>query len=208
MADHFAVQSSFSRHRISVGYLLLIVIAIALLGGGLWWAKHRTYHFEAVQPGVLYRAGNRGMSEFQHAIEQGKIKTVIPLIDDTEWSDGKKPQFAQELAWCQSRGVKVVRIPIRLGGWPTADDVKTFLSVVSDKQNQPVLVHCAQGVRRTGFMVAAFEQGVLGWDDARCKAAMLTFGHSQRTVGDVQRFIDGYDPKTGAVPEGLPIGKE
>jgi hypothetical protein len=57
-------------------------------------------------------------------------------------------------------------------------------------------------------MVAAFEQGVLGWDDARCKAAMLTFGHSQRTVGDVQRFIDGYNPKTGAVPEGLPVGKE
>ena len=31
---------------------------------------------------------------------------------------------------------------------------------------------------------------------------------SQRTVGDVQRFIDVYDPKTGAVPEGLPVGKE
>jgi hypothetical protein len=37
---------------------------------------------------------------------------------------------------------------------------------------------------------------------------MLTFGHSQRTIKDVQKFIDGYDPKTGAVPENLPVGNE
>src|SRR6266576_3397078 len=30
-----------------------------------------------------------------------------------------------------------------------------FRSVASDPDNQPVLVHCAQGVRRTGMMVAA-----------------------------------------------------
>ena len=133
---------------------------------------------------------------------------VVPLIDDRELSDREKPEFAAEMAWCQQHGIRVERVPIQLGGWPTSEDVKKFLAVVADKQNQPVLVHCAQGVRRTGMMVAAFQQSVLGWDDAKAKTAMLTFGHSQRTVGDVQRFIDVYDPKTGAVPEGLPVGKE
>jgi len=63
-------------------------------------------------------------------------------------------------------------------------------------------------VRRTGMMVAAYQRSVLGWDALRCKAAMMTFGHSSRTVADVERFIDVYDPRTGAVPEGLPMGKE
>jgi protein tyrosine/serine phosphatase len=96
---------------------------------------------------------------------------------------------------CNRRGVKFVRVPVKLGGWPTTDDVRKFLEVVEKKENQPVLVHCAQGVRRTGMMVAAFQESLLGWDDAKAKAAMLTFGHSQRTVKDVERFIGVYDAK-------------
>ena len=42
----------------------------------------------------------------------------------------------------------------------------------------------------------------------KTKAAILTFGHSDRTVNDVKKFIDVYDPKTGEVPQGLPIGDE
>jgi protein tyrosine phosphatase (PTP) superfamily phosphohydrolase (DUF442 family) len=197
-----------SQRSSRVGYAIVILLLIGLSVVVLWWARWRTYHFAAVQEGVLYRDGNRGMAEFAHAVARGKIRTVVPLVDDAEVADPRKPEFAQELAWCEQHGVKVVRVPVQLGGWPTSEDVKKFLSVVSDRENQPVLVHCAQGVRRTGMMVAAFQQSVLGWDDARCKAAMKTFGHSQRTVGDVERFIDVYDPKTGAVPEGLPVGKE
>jgi hypothetical protein len=53
------------------------------------------------------------------------------------------------------------------------------------------------------MMVAAYQQAVMGMDDERAKREMMTFGHSERTVNDVKRFIDGYDPKTGAVPEGM-----
>jgi protein tyrosine phosphatase (PTP) superfamily phosphohydrolase (DUF442 family) len=157
---------------------------------------------------VLYRDGNRGVREFAHAVERGKIRTVVCLIDDKELSDKAKPEFAAEMDFARQRGLKIERIPIQLGGWPTVADIDRFLSVVSDKQNQPVLVHCAQGVRRTGMMVAAYQQSVLGWDDARCKDAILTFGHSQRTAGDVQRFIEVYDPVTRSVPVDLPVGKE
>jgi hypothetical protein len=37
---------------------------------------------------------------------------------------------------------------------------------------------------------------------------MLTFGHSMRTVGDVQRFIDVYDPKARRMTEELARSKE
>lgn len=188
--------------------IALAIVAVVLVGAGLWWAKWQTYHFAAVDPGVLYRAGNRGVREFGHAIGSGKIKTVVCLIDDTELADTHKPEFAAEVEWCRRNGVKIERIPVKLGGWPTSDDVRQFLSVVADKRNQPVLVHCAQGVRRTGMMVAAYQRSVLGWAPEKCAEQMLTFGHSQRTVGDVKRFIEVYDPGTGAVPEGLPVGQE
>jgi protein-tyrosine phosphatase len=190
-------------------YVIVIVIVVVAAGAyWLWRAKWETYHFASVDAGVLYRDGNRGLREFRHAIERGKVKTVVMLVDDDEISDDRKLEFGQELTWCKFNGVRVERIRVPLGGWPTRQEVAEFLAIVSDKNKQPVLVHCAQGVRRTGMMVAAYQRKVLGWDAAKCKAEILTFGHSQRTVGDVQRFIDGYDPVTGKVPEGLPVGKE
>ena len=105
-------------------------------------------------------------------------------------------------------GPRVFQLAYLASGWPTSDDVRRFLSVVSDTQNQPALVHCAQGVRRTGMLVAAYQESVLGWDDKKCREEILTFGHSQRTVGDVQKFIDVYDPATGTVPTDLPVGRE
>ena len=37
---------------------------------------------------------------------------------------------------------------------------------------------------------------------------MLTFGHSQRMVNDVQRFIELYDPQTQRMTEQLPTSRE
>jgi protein tyrosine/serine phosphatase len=180
------------------------------VGGGAWaWAQFvQTYHLATVQDGVLVRDGNRGMREFETAVRRANVRTVVCLIDDEELADPRKPMFAEEMDWCRRQGIKVVRVPVRLGGWPATQDVRKFLEVVQDQQNQPVLVHCAQGVRRTGMMVAAFQESALGWDDAKVKSNMLTFGHSRRTVKDVERFIDVYDAKQRAVTAQLEQSEE
>lgn len=188
----------------------MAVIAVALLvlvGFLVWRTWFETYHLATVQDGVLYREGNRSLREFRNTVRQVKPKLVVSLIDDREMSDPGKPEFQDEAAYLKEQGIELKRIPVKLGGWPMATDVAGFLSAVSDAQNRPVIVHCAQGVRRTGMMVAAYQIKALGYDKAKAKASVLTFGHSRRTVGDVERFIDGYDPETGAVPDG-PIGQE
>lgn len=186
-----------------------LVAGIVALGVFLVWRQwFQTYHLGTVHPGVLYRDGNRGLREFANAVRRVRPRTVVCLIDDNELSDARKPQFQQELRFLEQQAIPVQRIPIPLGGWPTPQQLRLFLSIVSDTKNQPVLVHCAQGVRRTGMLVAAYQQSVLGYDDARAKAAILTFGHSRRSIGDVEKFIELYDPKQMEMMQSLPMSVE
>jgi protein tyrosine/serine phosphatase len=190
-----ATSSSRAKWRTFAAFLAILLVMTA---GAYFWAN-RTYHFAVVDPGVLYRDGNRGISEFATAIRKSQSKTVVSLIDDEELNDPKKPQFKAEAEWCAQHDVHQERIPVKLGGWPSAADINRFLAIVAVPTNQPVLVHCAQGVRRTGMFVAAYEMSVQNFDKNKATAAIQTFGHSDRTADDVRTFITAYDPATHAL---------
>jgi protein tyrosine phosphatase (PTP) superfamily phosphohydrolase (DUF442 family) len=176
---------------------------LAIVAGTLIWALFfQTYHLMAVQPGVLYRDGNRGMREFRTAIRQVRPRTVVCLVSDEEVADPKLPMFREEFAYLRDSGIRLVRLPIAPGGWPTSDDIETFLSVVNSKANQPVLVHCAQGIRRTGMLVAAYQVRQSGYAPARAIAEIpphLASGHPH-AVQDIQRFIEHGDSASGSIP--------
>jgi protein tyrosine/serine phosphatase len=179
---------------------LAIFLAIAV--GGAFAYQHFTsvYHLATVQPGVLYRDGARSLGELKRAVARVQPKTVICLVTEEEIADPATPHFREEFAWLSEQGIRVERIPIRRDRLPSRDDVQRFLSWTAKPENQPVLIHCAQGVRRTGMMVAAFQMSVLGYDKERAKQAILTFGHSESTIGEIRSFIDGYDSKASTMP--------
>jgi protein tyrosine phosphatase (PTP) superfamily phosphohydrolase (DUF442 family) len=181
-----------------------IALALGLLlslGGALFVWQHyfSTYHLATVQEGVLYRDGARSAHELEIAVRKTHAKTVVCLVDDQEMSDPAKPQFQEEMNWLKQQGIAAERIPVKLGGWPTTENVQRFLQTAGDRTKQPILVHCAQGVRRTAFMVAAYQESVLGYDRQRAKGAIMSFGHSDRTINDIRRFIDEYDPSSRTV---------
>lgn len=182
--------------------LLPVVLLMTVLSGtGVWvWREYfETYHLAAVEEGVLYRDGNRGLREFANAVEKVKPKTVVALVDDRELADPEKPMFAAELKYLEHQGVKVERIPVKLGGWPTSGQVKQFLELVRKPENQPVLVHCAQGVRRTGMMAAAYQQSVSKLDDQMTQDRVVMFGRDEKSssIRDLRKFIEAYDESTG-----------
>jgi protein tyrosine phosphatase (PTP) superfamily phosphohydrolase (DUF442 family) len=180
-------------------WLTFVVFALALAAAvALWLWRLDTYHFAEVEKGVLYRDGNRGMREFSTALRKGNIKTVVMLNDDEEV---KQEPFKSELEQCREKGVEVIRIPVKLGGYPSDAEVREFLNVMNDRSKWPVMVHCAQGVRRTAMMVAAYQESVLGYDDERAKGAILPWGRkaTSQTLGDIRSFIEAYDGKNRVV---------
>jgi protein tyrosine/serine phosphatase len=177
-----------------------MLVMIAGTFGVYWYRNLQTYHLAPVQIGVLYRDGNRDLREFTHALKLTQAKTVVSLIDDHELNDPTKPQFLQETNYCTANGIQYIRIPVQLGGWPSSEDLKTFIRIVTDPVNQPVLVHCAQGVRRTGMFVAAFQESVLHESPDQTKNEILGFGHKAADTDDVRSFIDDYDPVKQTLP--------
>src|SRR5579862_7934384 len=172
--------------------LILVIAAFALLG---WWIFRNyfdTYHLATVKSGILYRDGVRTMPQFQLALQKTHAKTIVCLVDDREI---RQSPFAEEMKYCTQNEINVIRIPITLGGWPDGPQIQQFISVTQDPAQQPVLVHCAQGVRRTGMLVAAYQLSVMNYDKPKAEAEIQTFGHSDRTVNDVKRFIETYDPE-------------
>jgi protein tyrosine/serine phosphatase len=185
--------------------IVAIVLVAAAAGWGVWRQWIETYHLATVRSGVLYRDGVRSGREFATAVRVVHPKTVVSLVDESEI--GQEP-FVSEMDICREQNINVVRLPVTLGGWPTGEQVKEFLDIVNDPSRQPVLVHCAQGVRRTGMMVAAYQESVMNFTRDQAKDAILSFGHSQRTIEDVKKFIDIYDPARRDVTETLPISAE
>ena len=170
---------------------ILIVIVLIAIGGWVWYAFFDRYHYAVVKNGVLYRDGIRSMHELDLTARDSHVKTIVSLVDDSEI---KQSPFTDEQAYAAAHHITVDRVPIPLGGWPDGDQIRRFLAIVADPANQPVLVHCHQGVRRTGMLVAAYQMSVLGYTKDQAKAAVLKFGHSERLANDVEKFIDLYDP--------------
>jgi hypothetical protein len=190
-------------------YIWIAAIAIALLVGGfLFWRQfYQTYHFVEVTPDLMYRDGLRDLREFNTAINSMPRRpgAVISLLDEHE---NARAPFSLEHDFCRRSKLRYFNLGIPLGGWPTTQDVRNFLVLAENPKYQPVIVHCAQGVRRTGMMIAAYQMSVLKWDKQKTKDAIETFGHSDRTVGDIKRFIDIYDPQTRTVTQTLEMSKE
>jgi protein tyrosine/serine phosphatase len=189
----------------SFGPIIIVVAILAAVGWWIFWTYFDTYHLATVKEGVLYRDGVRTLHQFDLAARKTHVKTIVSLVDDREIA---RSPFTDELAYCREHGIDVVRIPVPLGGWPEGDQIDQFLSIANDPAKQPVLVHCAQGVRRTGMMVAAYEMSVLKMDKAQATAAMQGFGHSERTTGDIKRFIETYDPDAKQMTQALPHSVE
>jgi protein tyrosine phosphatase (PTP) superfamily phosphohydrolase (DUF442 family) len=144
---------------VGVGALNIAETAAARLG---LMAPLKNYT-KWVDQGQLMRGSEQ--SDWSSLAKQG-IKTVVNLRyeDNTEAT-------AQSAA-----GIKNVWLPSYDQSLPTEAEVGQFLKVANDPANQPVYVHCEQGVGRTGVMCAAYRMQHDGWTADQAIAEAKTMG--------------------------------
>jgi tyrosine-protein phosphatase SIW14 len=96
------------------------------------------------------------------------VKTVIDLTG----TDDASPTEAADAA---AAGLKFVRIPLTMRDRPSETAVTRFLTLVNDRGNQPVYVHCQGGKHRTGAMTAVYRMTHDGWTADRAYTEMQQY---------------------------------
>jgi protein tyrosine phosphatase (PTP) superfamily phosphohydrolase (DUF442 family) len=151
--------------------LIFVTISIAVA-----YHKLGPYHFRTVTPGVLYRAGNQRKYNLHHLVDKYNIKTIVSLRSIDE--GGRRPDwFKEETLFCKKKNIHFFNIPMLGKTPPTPEQIDLWLSIVRDSANQPVLVHCAEGVVRSGYMVAIYEIVIRNQNNPSVWNSLSRFGH-------------------------------
>ena len=112
-----------------------------------------------------FRGAQPKEEEYAELAELG-VKTIIDLRHDPK-------RYAKEMA--ERAGLKYISFPMSDTRYPSPEIAPKFLSLVNDKENWPVYVHCAGGRHRTGAMTAVFRMTMEGWDVDRAYDEMKDY---------------------------------
>ncbi len=112
-----------------------------------------------------YRGAQPKEDEYSELAAIG-VKTVIDLRHDPK-------DYAREMA--KRAGMKYINMPLSDSRYPSSETAPSFLSLVNDRNNWPVYVHCAGGRHRTGAMTAVFRMTMQGWDVERAYDEMKDY---------------------------------
>jgi protein tyrosine phosphatase (PTP) superfamily phosphohydrolase (DUF442 family) len=95
-------------------------------------------------------------------------------------------------------GIAYVEIPMKAGLFravpPTPEQVRRFLSIVTDSSNRPVFIHCRRGRDRTGAMAAIYRIEACGWSADEAVEEMEAFGFSGHYRA-LKGFVRDYAPE-------------
>ena len=184
-------------------WLMGTLVAAVLVGLPWGYETYRQKHyrnFRTVTPGVLYRSGQMTLAGLDRVVHDYGIRTVVTLRDAD--MPGDPPPDRAEEAFCRKLAIKHVRIPPRrwespVGGPAPADEsVRTFLAVMDDPANYPVLVHCFAGIHRTGAHVAVYRMEHDHWTNAEALDELRACGYRNLDdEWDVLGYLEQYRPR-------------
>jgi len=136
------------------------------------WAKKLTLpgvgNFHKVSS-VLYR-GQQPTSDGMKALDKMGIKTVVNLRSFN--SDRR-----------EMKDTNMLYQHITMKAWHAEDkELVRFLKIVTNKNHQPVFVHCQHGADRTGTMCAFYRIAVQGWTKDQAIEEMTKGGFGYHSI--------------------------
>jgi protein tyrosine phosphatase (PTP) superfamily phosphohydrolase (DUF442 family) len=102
----------------------------------------------------------------------------------------------------EAMGIRYIEIPMRSSPFgaatPTKEDVRRFLSAVSDSTLRPIFIHCRRGKDRTGAMAAIYRIEACGWTNEEAIREMKAFGFNG-LYRNLKRYVRTYERGSAAV---------
>lgn len=152
------------------------------------WGLVPPKNFGEVLPGQIFRS-SFPRPENVNFLRTKNIRTILTLVPEAY-----PPALEEFLA---SRGVKHIRMGIEPNKDPFAvinpAHMTSALSVVMDKSNYPLLIHCNKGKHRTGCLVGCFRKMSGGTPEKIFEEYRHYAGPKARILDE--RFIDMFDIK-------------
>jgi protein tyrosine/serine phosphatase len=143
-----------------------VALAGLLLLGGSAGCARLVHNFGTVREGEIYRSAQPSPLLLRYAATRYGIRSLVNLRGET-------PGF--ESAFAARRGLRLFVFNLSSSRPPSHAAVERFLRIVSDPENQPVLVHCRNGVDRSGYMLGIYRVERDGWDRERALREMNRF---------------------------------
>jgi protein tyrosine phosphatase (PTP) superfamily phosphohydrolase (DUF442 family) len=169
-----------------VGLLAAVGIQVCHI---VWWDN-----FHAIVPGHFYRSAHPSAAELERAIRRHGIRTVVNLRGICFGADF----YMDECRATHDLNVSQEDVGLSAGRLPPVCEMRLLVRAL-DHSEYPILVHCRQGIDRTGLVSTLI---LLLYTDTDVKTARrqlgLTYGHVPlgRTMY-MNQFFDLYEEWLG-----------
>ena len=140
------------KKRVVVGLLIaLVVLTLSFV-----FLKYRIFpkRFGVVVDGQLYRSGQISSTLIKGVLQKYEIGVIVDLTGNLP---NDPDQIAEKRAAAEL-GIITHKLPLSGNGTGSIDLYAQAIKIIvqAQRDNRPVLVHCAAGAQRTGGVIAAY----------------------------------------------------
>lgn len=167
------------------------IIVIAVVAGVLVardWAIPNLVpkNFGVVVEGELYRSGELTPTTTARVVREHGIRTIV----DFGAHEPGSSEEARAQATADALGVTRYRLPLFGDAQGDPNRYAEALAIMTDPEQQPVLVHCAAGAQRTGCAVALYRHIVEGMDLDAAYDEANRYRHDPSDNPHLRRMLD------------------
>ena len=189
-----------SRLRRCLSRLAVLVLLIAGFGGGYYWyVRHYRTNFHAIVDGQVYRSAQPAPELLKEWVRRYGLKTVINLRGYS-----RQPFHSAELQALKDVGVEMVDIHFAASRLPTRQWLGRLIEALETAE-RPILLHCRDGIERSGVgsVLAAMAIGGQDYATARQQLSLryLYVGPTNRGImellAEYEQYCRGQKTDTG-----------
>ncbi|MGV8993756.1 MAG: dual specificity protein phosphatase family protein [Flavobacterium sp.] len=179
--------------------IAIFVFALIIAGREIY-VVNINHNFGAITEGKVYKSGVIPPDELEDYIKKNNIKSVVDLRFPGTGDDVNNPEVPEELTAEREAIAKIKGVNYFNNGSdqvPTQANVDSFLKIMDNPDNYPVLIHCYHGIGRAELYSALYKIEYEGMDPdkARTSTRLLTKWSSFDDGTPKGEYLKAYQPR-------------